>query len=176
MSQKIIEFRDLLKEDCHILHAWLQEPHVREFWDDGNRSIEQTQSYYYQENNVNRFIFLIDGYPVGYIQSYDVALHGEYKKFSKKNKITIGVDFFIGNKQFLGKGFAKIIMQKFIEHHTHDASRIIVDPDPKNSKAIHVYETCGFEKVMTCIIDNKPHDIMIYDKSNPSIHSEKENE
>lgn len=165
MLNQVVEFRNLQKEDCHILHLWLQEPHVREFWDDGIRTLEQTQSYYYQENGVDRFIFLIDSHPAGYIQSYDLKLSDNYKKFSKENKKTIGVDFFIGDKQVLGKGLAKIIMQKFIEFHGHDAVRVIVDPEPKNSKAIHVYEKCGFKKFVTCLVDNKPHDIMIYDKN-----------
>lgn len=160
----IIEFRNLHNEDCDLLHAWLQEPHVREFWDDGIRTIEQTRSYYYQENGVDRFIFSINNQPAGYIQSYDVKLHDEYKKFSKENKKTLGMDFFIGDKQFLGKGFSKIIIQKFIEFHCADVVRMIVDPDPNNNKAIHVYETCGFVKQCVCIINHETHVIMYYDK------------
>ena len=163
MTNEQIEFRILLADDCNLLHAWLQEPHVREFWDDGNRAIEKTRSYYYKDNDVDRFIFLINGRPVGYIQSYDVKLHDESKKFSKNNHKTVGVDFFIGHKKFIGKGFAKIILQKFIKIYCADAARIVVDPDPKNSKAIHVYESCGFVKHTTCLIDDKIHEIMFYE-------------
>jgi len=165
MTTEPIEFRTLLNEDCHLLHLWLQEPHVREFWDDGNRSIEQTRSYYYKDNNVDRFIFSINNHPVGYIQSYDVKLSNEYKKFSKNNykTETVGVDFFIGDKNFIGKGFAKIILQDFIKIYCSDASRILVDPEAKNSKAIHVYETCGFVKHTVCFIRDKMHAIMFYE-------------
>jgi len=163
--KSVITFKPLSSEDCNQLHQWLQLPHVREFWDDGNRTIEQTESYYYRENGVDRFIFLIDCQPIGYIQSYDAKLHAECKKFCKENKKTVGVDFFIGNKAFLGKGFAKIIMQEFIKLHCVDAVRVIVDPDPKNSRAIHVYEACGFVKHLTCLIENKVHEIMFYEKS-----------
>ncbi|SRR5579883_1444052 len=164
MTMPIIEFKVLNKEDCQLLHAWLQEPHVREFWDNGLRTIEQTASYYYRENDVNRFIFSINGEPAGYIQSYNVNLHSEYKQFSKENAKTFGVDFFIGNKQLLGRGFAKDIMQKFIELYCYDAVRVIVDPDPKNLKAIRVYQTCGFKKLVNFVIGDELHVIMVYDR------------
>jgi len=164
MTNELIEFRSLLTDDCNLLHIWLQESHVRQFWDDGNRSIEQTRSHYYNDNNVDRFIILINDHSVGYIQSYDVKLHDECKEFSKNNYKTVGVDFFIGNTNFLGQGFAKRILQTFIKIYCADAARIVVDPDPKNSKAIHVYESCGFLKHTTCLIGDKMHEIMFYER------------
>lgn len=157
-----IDFNILSQTDCPQLHAWLQEPHVREFWDDGCRTLEQTRAYYYQENGVDRFLFSINHIPSGYIQMYDVNLNSAYQEFFNDNKKTVGIDFFIGNKKFLGKGLAKLILHKFIESYCKEVVRVLVDPNPKNSRAIHVYEKFGFKKIAMCTIKNEPHDIMAY--------------
>lgn len=163
-----VNFKKLSFEDCNQLHQWLQLPHVREFWDDGNRTVEQVHSYYYRNNGVARFLFLIDGEPAGYIQSYFVDDAHPYKKFILAKK-TNGVDFFIGNKKFLGIGLAQSILEQFIRDFCHDANSIVVDPNSKNEKAIHIYKKCGFSTVGKYNLSDKLNEIMMLIKTARSI-------
>jgi RimJ/RimL family protein N-acetyltransferase len=71
----------------------------------------------------------------------------------------------IGNKKFIGKGFAKFILQEFIELYGANVTRILVDPNPNNNRAIHVYKTCGFLPLEIFNVDKNPHQIMVYDKN-----------
>lgn len=106
----------------------------------------------------SRFLLL----PAGYIQMYDLNLNDTYQQLFSDNKKTVGIDFFIGNKQFIGKGFATLILQKFIQTYCDDVERIIVDPNSKNSGAIHIYKKLGFKKMTSLRIKNELLDIMAY--------------
>ncbi|MEO8401722.1 MAG: hypothetical protein ABI597_07990 [Gammaproteobacteria bacterium] len=62
-----ITFRKLTSEDCEQLYQWLQESHVREFWDDNDRTIEQVKVHFFNNSDTNRYVFLIDAEPAGLI-------------------------------------------------------------------------------------------------------------
>ncbi len=112
--QNII-FKKLSPDDLYHLHLWLQEVHVREFWEDGDRTIEQVNSHYFCNDGTQRYMFLINGELAGYIQSYIIDSENEYIEFVAKNQVNMGIDFFIGNTRYLGKGLAKAILEKFVE-------------------------------------------------------------
>ncbi|TXI92911.1 MAG: GNAT family N-acetyltransferase [Neisseriales bacterium] len=130
-----INFKLLDLADCTLLHTWLQQEHIREFWDDGDRTIQEVINHYMPlPDNCKRFIFSIDSLAVGYIQSYIIA------------EDDIGIDFFIGNLNFLGKGYAAIILKKFIDAYCSNKT-VIVDPAIDNQRAIHIYQKLGFCKL-----------------------------
>jgi RimJ/RimL family protein N-acetyltransferase len=162
-----ITFKKLSLDDCACLHRWLQLAHVRLFWDDGHRSLQQVQEYYWRDDSIKRYLFFIDDKPAGYIQSYVIARAHEYGKFSLPDGKTLGVDYFIGNEDFLGKGWALFILKRFISFRCKGIERVIVDPEPENKKAIHIYEKCGFKKIGEQIIKNKRYCMMALAASTP---------
>lgn len=40
----MVGFAPLTLTQLPLLHGWLQRPHVREFWDDGDRTLGQVQA------------------------------------------------------------------------------------------------------------------------------------
>lgn len=157
----IITFRALSHEDCSQLHQWLQCTHVREFWDDGDRTLKQVEAHYFRKDKVNHYLFLINDQPVGFIQSYTIDATHENARFIPKNQTAMGVDFFIGNKAYLGQGYAILVLTKFISSYCQNADCILVDPDPSNKKAIHIYQKYGFVKVGECRVKNKLYWVMV---------------
>jgi len=95
MLNKLITFEEFNDNHLIQLHQWLQVSHVREFWDDGDRTLEQVKSHYSFEKGVKRYLFFIDNHPAGYIQSYVIDRHNEYYDFSLAEKENVGIDFFI---------------------------------------------------------------------------------
>lgn len=158
----IINFRPLSPEDCSQLHQWLQYPHIRAFWDDGDRTLEQVAAHYFKVDNVNHYLSLINEQAAGFIQYYVIDATHEYAKFIPKNQTAMGVDFFIGNKACLGKGYAIEVLTQFISSYCQNSDCIIVDPEPSNKKAIYIYEKYGFIKVGECRVKNKLHWVMLY--------------
>jgi RimJ/RimL family protein N-acetyltransferase len=69
---------------------------------------------------------------------------------SKTGK-TISLDFGMGHKEFLGKGFAAPTLKAFIRFYQslvdHQADTFFIDPDEYNPRAIHVYQKAGFKIV-----------------------------
>jgi aminoglycoside 6'-N-acetyltransferase len=129
-------FRTLENSDFQILFAWLQEPHVMEWWDDGDDTIEKVKSHYTSDmDTVFRFILQSDsGNPVGYFQFY----------LEQDN--VIGIDQFIGDSSLLNMGVGTRAVKGFVEMilKNHHPKAIVVDPDPTNKRAIRCYEKAGF--------------------------------
>lgn len=160
MMSDLIAFEELTNEHFVILHEWLQKSHVKAFWDDGDRTIEQVKSHYRSEKGVKRYIFSINEQMAGYIQTYEIDKENTCAKYCLEGKNNLGVDYFIGNEFFLNKGFALKILSKFIENICIDIDRIFVDPQPHNDKAIYIYKQYGFSKLAEII--NKESQYWIY--------------
>lgn len=75
----------------------------------------------------------------------------------------LGIDYFIGNTKFLGRGFARPILREFIKFHC-SANRILVDPVPENRRAIHIYKKFGFTKIGEHTVNTRLHTILLYYK------------
>ena len=133
------------------LHGWLQQPHVREFWDDGDRTPEQVQEHYFAPGwDVLAFLALLDGQPAGYIQAYPVTAGSDYAAWGSETGETWGIDLFIGEEKWLGRGLAVPIIRTFLTHLRGlrpALRRVLIDPEEKNSRARHVYARAGFTKL-----------------------------
>lgn len=157
METKFISFEELTDAHLERLHEWLQSPHVKDFWDDGDRTLDQVKNHYKKTPKVKRYLFFIDNLAVGYIQSYLIDYQNEYYSFILNGKENLGIDFFIGNMAFLNKKLAIPILSEFIKICCSTADRIIVDPESHNHKAIHLYQKYGFTKIGELKKLNKIH-------------------
>ncbi|HEX8288778.1 MAG TPA: GNAT family N-acetyltransferase [Pyrinomonadaceae bacterium] len=133
------KFRKLEPEDFPLMLKWLSENHVREWWNDGDDTLEKVALHYGERSeDVRRFILIQEKEGVeksiGYFQYY-FASGGE-----------IGIDQFIGEKDYLGKGVGEKAIRLFIELiiRVHNPKHVILDPSPENKRAIRCYEKVGF--------------------------------
>lgn len=131
----MIHFRSLCSDDFPILLDWLKRPHVKEWWDDGDDTIDKVAAHYSSDtDNTKRFIVELDGEDAGYFQ---------YHRFDSKH---IGADQFLANGDQLSKGVGTKCLLEFIDMVAEIESPeiISVDPHPENKRAIRCYEKCGF--------------------------------
>ena len=165
MHANSIIFKPLKLEHCAQLHEWLQLKHVMQFWDDGDRTLQQVIDHYLVDDNTLRYIFYIDGEAAGYFQSYKIMPDSQdvYAKFALADMDHIGIDFFIGNILFLDKGLASTILYYFIRTYCGSNLRIIADPESTNSRALHIYQKYGFTKIGEYMANNKSYSILALD-------------
>ncbi len=134
----MIRFRPISSSDLGLLLEWLQRPHVKEWWDDGDDTIDKVAAHYLSEPEITkRFILEIDGKGAGYFQ---------YHCYSPRH---IGVDQFLANETQLSMGVGTQCLLEFLHMilATEAPSIVSVDPHPANRRAIRCYEKCGFVTV-----------------------------
>jgi RimJ/RimL family protein N-acetyltransferase len=136
----MFEFRPLKPSDFPQMLEWLCREHVKQWWNDGDDTLEKV-AFHYGENSedVKRFILFENQEniekPIGYFQYY----------FASDN--LIGIDQFIGEKDYLGRGIGEQTIKMFIEliKSSYKPEAVILDPSPENKRAIRCYEKVGFK-------------------------------
>lgn len=88
-----ITFKQLSIEESDQLHRWLQLDHVKDFWDDGDRLLQQVKERYFTNDNVKRYLFYIGREAVGYIQSYYIDPAHAYADLTLPDLVSEGIDF-----------------------------------------------------------------------------------
>ncbi len=135
-----IAFRPLTAADLPMLLDWLQRPHVKDWWDDGDDTLDKVRRRYTADRGeVKRFILLLAEderalEPAGYFQYW----LGE--------PFTVGIDQFLAESALLNRGIGTQAVRAFVELVNRDQApdTVTVDPNPANRRAIRCYEKAGF--------------------------------
>lgn len=144
----MLKFREMTAEDFPLMLKWLTTPHVKEWWDDGEDTLEKVALHYGREKGIGRFILLdeADGTErkIGYFQYY------------KTTDDVIGIDQFIGETDYLNRGVGTEAIKLFIKFiaDKYQPEKIILDPSPANKRAIKCYEKVGFRHFKTIKNEN----------------------
>lgn len=99
------------------------------------------------QDAVNYYLVLYDTSPVAYIQSYSIEDFPTEKATLEIDTNAVGIDTFIGEADFLHKGFGSIYIRKFLRELVFPEpgiSSCIVDPEPAKKIAIKAYKKAGF--------------------------------
>lgn len=131
-------------DDFPLMLDWLSKEHVKQWWNDGDDTLEKVATHYGGESgDVVRFILVEadedSDKPIGYFQYY-FAPDG-----------SIGIDQLIGEEDRINKGVGEKAIRMFIEliMERHKPTRIILDPSSDNKRAIRCYEKVGFKHYAT---------------------------
>lgn len=139
----MLEFKPLAADDFPLLLRWLAEEHVKQWWNDGDDTLEKVALHYGANDETARFILLETNEgnkkPIGYFQYYFDA------------DGSIGIDQFIGEKDYINRGVGRRAIEQFNEMivRRHRPAQIILDPSPENRRAVRCYEKVGFKHYQT---------------------------
>lgn len=155
-----IKFIPLAESHFPLLLKWLETPHVKAWWDQDIKwtfaLIQKKYADYlkgYQlENGVARaihaYIIYVDNTPIGYIQYYskhDFPVEQQGARSFKFSKSCAGIDWYIGEIGYTGRGIGSQSLEKFIEEQVFPRyTHIVVDPEAQNHAAISAYNKAGF--------------------------------
>ena len=174
-ENKVYEMHFEKVTDAHkkIILNWFSKDHVKEFfYGDGLKNTFLNLDLFCQGINNNgsytfhHWIAFNNGVPFAFIMTSPVDgpydENDDYNKWYVDGTKTLTLDLLIGEKDFLGKGIAHLMIQQFILDQYADADYFIIDPEAANTKAIHVYEKAGFKKVgeLCPAFNPKPHIMM----------------
>ena len=158
-----ISFKPLAIDHLPLLLKWLEEPHVKSWWESdiqwNEELVAQKYALYIQgyalvkgeRKAIKAYVIEMDSRPIGYIQYYnkhDFPNHLSCSPdYSLKNlpKHLAGMDFYIGEIDYVGKGYAAKIVRRFLKNYVEtEYSACVVDPNPHNKVAMRIYDKVGF--------------------------------
>lgn len=143
MTQPAYDFRSVTPADLPLLAAWLDQPHWREWWGDKAGALAEIREAM-DSVETEPLIVELNGRPIAYLQSYDPHLEDDHP-YSDQPFGTLGVDISIGPADLLGLGHGPAVLAQFVESlFSEGAPRVVIDPDPANTRAIRAYEKAGF--------------------------------
>ena len=129
-------------EDLPLVRDWLRRPHVREWWGDPDEQFGLVSGDMH-EPAMDQYIVSTQEQPFGYLQSY--RLTDWNICFGPQPEATRGIDQMIGEPEMVGRGHGSGFLRAFIEDLISSGTpRVVVDPDPENTRAIRAYEKAGF--------------------------------
>lgn len=150
--QSKISFKPLEYKDFEQLFIWVHQSEVARWYPETKNWLEFKPKFEQKINNPTScfaFMVFIDKVPIGYMQYYLADKVGE-GWWPEEKAGTVGIDQFIGNLDYLDKGFGTAFIYEFIQKKLLTQSfvkKIIVDVDSENKRAIRCYQKVGFKEV-----------------------------
>ncbi len=144
----MFQFKPLIKNQLPLLFEWLSLPHISAWWRE-SKDYEVFAKKYKNSiaiDDVSPYLIYHDDKSIGYISWYNAAMCPiRTEKFPDP---TYGIDLFIADTDYVGKGYGSKIIKQFIDEiiMPMKPKNIIVDPEITNERSIHVFEKAGFKK------------------------------
>jgi aminoglycoside 6'-N-acetyltransferase len=144
--------RALETEDASLLVKWLSDPLVLVFYEGRDRPHDYglvMKHFYEDREEITPCIVEFRGLAVGYIQFYLIsdeerAGYG----YQEYDGLIYGMDQFIGEAGYWNRGIGTALVRSMRDYiiEYKRADKIVMDPQTWNSRALRVYEKCGFKK------------------------------
>jgi len=161
-----MRFRHVGPQDFALLREWHRRPHVLEWWPEPPTDQDLAD---YCDSDITRtsrfYIALLDDSPLGFIQSYSpIEGHAEGWWLDEHDPGVRGIDQFLANPEQLNVGLGTRLIRDFVSMLFEDPTitRIQVDPEPRNARAIRCYEKVGFRAVREVITPDGPAVLMYF--------------
>ncbi|KTD43092.1 GNAT family N-acetyltransferase [Legionella parisiensis] len=143
-------FKPLTHFDLDLLCRWFEKTHVLEWWND-KLTPEQIKEKYgarIDDDVVCPYIVYINKKPIAFIQYYWVIKARE-GWWPDEDANTVGLDQFIGEENYINKGFGTLMIKEFIQFLFQNPliRKIITEADPNNLRAKRCYEKAGFHEM-----------------------------
>lgn len=155
----IITFEPLNESHFSLLLKWLEAPHVKTWWDqDISYTIDLVKEKFgkhihgvvLSKNSNNKtyaYIICVNKEMIGYIQAYNAHdfAHENGLDLSVISGSICGVDLFIGDSNFLHRGWGARILNEFEKQIlTSHFDWCLIDPAKDNLSAIKAFTKAGF--------------------------------
>ncbi|HEY1957239.1 MAG TPA: GNAT family N-acetyltransferase [Polyangiaceae bacterium] len=147
-------FRPLERADFSLMHRWLGQPHVAEWWGPAPSLAEVEEEYGEYVDGVEpiRAYIVYEGDDaIGHVQFMRYRDYAWYARILGIEELdAVNCDVFIGDERRLHRGLGAPLLRAFVEDVIFadtSVTRCFIDPDARNAIAIRAYEKVGFRFV-----------------------------
>jgi aminoglycoside 6'-N-acetyltransferase len=147
-----MQFKD---DDFDLMEKWLTDAEVLQYYEGRDHPftrqqvIEKFGRRTIGKDSVVSCIAEYDGLPIGYMQYYELPESSKEKYGVAGARNVYGMDLFIGETRYWNQGIGIIMVKALLEYlfEVKEASKVFIDPQTWNERAIRCYEKSGFRKV-----------------------------
>jgi len=154
-----IDFEPLRPTHIVALCRWLNHPPVLEWYARRPKSIVEVAHHYGRmmaaDYPTRGFLVRFDGEPAGFLKTYRIDSYPVYFEATNAEPTWAGLDYFIGEQRFYGRGLGPRMVRAFVEQVVFAMPGIdgcISGPDPRNVRSIRTLERAGFS--FWCEVDD----------------------
>jgi RimJ/RimL family protein N-acetyltransferase len=132
-------------------------------------TFEETEAHYLPTiegaDPTQHYVALLDGEPVGMVQTYLVSDYPDYAALIEEGEGTAGLDLFIGEEAQTGKGLGSEMIRRFVDEIVFarpETTACAADPNVRNMASLRAFEKAGFHPVREFVDpeDNELHTLV----------------
>jgi uridine kinase len=143
-----------------LVHSWLRQPHVAEWF--YGQGLENTFTHLdeFLEGSLQAQYWLAfdSNHPFAFLITSSVRKPDDpLTRWCLEDGDAITLDMLIGDLNYLGKGLSHILIQEFLVSQFPHVAEVFIDPEATNTRAVHVYEKVGFKILGEFIPSHSPH-------------------
>src|SRR5689334_8742390 len=155
-------FRPMSAADLPTIRRWLETPHVAQWWHDPSDQFELVSGDL-GHPDMAQYIVATAEREFAYLQSYTLSAWNT--GFGPQPEGARGLDQFIGEADMLCRGHGSAFVRTFADRLLASGTpRVVTDPDPANTRAIHAYEKAGFRHDKVVDTPDGPALLMVRDR------------
>ncbi|MBX2836305.1 MAG: acetyltransferase [Gammaproteobacteria bacterium] len=148
-SEYSLSIRLALVDDVPQLYRWDEKPHVQKAVSNSGTigfDANWEEELGVRDDGTEFFIAEVNSEPIGAMQVINPATEQSHYWGAVAPNLR-AIDIWIGEEEFIGRGFGSRMMTFAIEHCFADpsVSAILIDPLSNNTEAHRFYERLGFE-------------------------------
>lgn len=142
-----------------LVHSWLKLPHVAKwFYGQGLKNTITHLDEFLQGSSSSEYWLAYDNnHPFAFLITSFVTKTDELATWCTEEGQAMTLDMLIGDLDYLGKGFASILIREFLLSQFPHVAEVLIDPEATNTCAIHVYQKAGFTLLGEFIPSHSPH-------------------
>ena len=132
--------------DIPFLERSLNKEHVLKWYHDADEWLNEIKERNGEFRFLTHFVVMDGDKAIGFCQYYDTYDAQEEWYTVEKPGDIFSIDYFIGEEEYLGKGYGKAIVQALIEvmKKHHQFNTIVVQPERENAASNGVLLANGF--------------------------------
>ena len=141
-----IIFKPIEDKDIPLIEKWIRQEYILKWYHEPEEWIKEMEERDREFSFLNHFIVYDGDKLFAFCQYYDCFYAQEEWCMVDFPGHIYSIDYLIGDEAYLGKGYAKFVVNELIERiRSHkDAKEIVVQPEMENIPSCKTLETCRF--------------------------------
>jgi RimJ/RimL family protein N-acetyltransferase len=149
-------------EHLALLHAWMNEPHVSEWWALAG-SPDEVRAYLDALGHLEPWIAYADGVPFAYVETYRVAadpLAEHYRALPDDH----GWHVLVGEAGYLGTGVPRELGRVVVDRLLQAGERVVCEPDIRNARMLAFCAALGGEVQAELELPDKRAALVVWER------------